>query len=229
MTPQEFFQLVVQTLVRGFESFLGGLAPVIQWVVYACASVPLVILAVLGWKFILKPAWNNALAQLAFGKGEWFWMLLRRLALTVIFVFLIFAAIWLAPRLGNGALVVAADGMAFTLAAPPLAGATHQPLFTLPNFQTPGPTAAAQPSVPSPTAQPGDANNGTYKVTLQDGAITRSPGANNACDDSDAQLGNLPFGTVVTIVGTWPSSNIPGLRGLTSTGVCVHLSALTKQ
>jgi len=228
MTIAEFLRLMLETVVNGFHTFLGGLAPIVQWLVFLCAGFPMILLGLAGWKFLIKPAWDKALAQMAFGK-DWFWMLLRIIFVMCIFLVLFFAAIWLAPRLGNAALVVASDGLNFTPAAPPLSG-TSQPLINLdiPTFAPTTIPGSGQPLLPTPTA--GASSNGnTYKVTDSSGATTRDPGANNVCDDNDAQLGSLPFGTVVTITGTWPSSNIPGLRGLTSTGVCVHLSALTKQ
>lgn len=227
MTIQEFLALMLKTFVDGFHTFLGGLAPIVQWLVFLCAGLPMVLLGLAGWKFLIKPAWDKALAQMAFGK-DWFWMLLRILFVMAIFIVLFFAAIWFAPRLGNAALVVASDGLNFTPAAPPLSG-TSQPLINL-NIPTFAPTSIPGGQQPLPTPTTGASSNGTtYKVTDSTGATTRSPGADNKCDDNDTTLGSIPFGTVVTITQWWPSSNIPGQRGLTTTGVCVHSSALTQQ
>lgn len=228
MTIQEFLALMLKTFVDGFHTFLGGLAPIVQWLVFLCAGLPMVLLGLAGWKFLIKPAWDKALAQMAFGK-DWFWMLLRILFVMGIFIILFFAAIWFAPRLGNAALVVASDGLNFTPAAPPLSGSNQQPLFNL-EIPTSAPTAIPGTTpIPLPT-QNSNSSGKTYKVTDSTGATTRTP-TGGVCTDNDPKIpnGDIPFGTIVTIVQTWPSSNISGLRGLTSTGVCVHLSALTQQ
>ncbi len=223
---------MLKTFVDGFHTFLGGLAPIVQWLVFLCAGLPMVLLGLAGWKFLIKPAWDKAIAQMAFGP-QWFAMLLRTLFVMCIFIVLFIAGIWVAPRLGNAALVVASDGLNFTPAAPPISG-NQQPLFNL-NVPTLAPTKipsdGGQPLLTTPTSGTSSSGGGnTYKVTDSTGATTRTP-TGGVCTDNDPKIpnGDIPFGTIVIIVQTWPSSNIPGLRGLTSTGVCVHLSALTQQ
>lgn len=233
MTLQEFLMLMLQTAINGLHTFLGSLAPIIQWVVYFCAGLPMVLLGIAGWKFLIKPAWNQSVAMLtAFGKDIWK-MMFRIIIVTVVFVLLFFSAIWLSPRLGNGALVVAADGLRFTPASPPLAGSTTQPLLDLNSLLTPQPTLPGTTPIPGSTPTSGAAlapsgPTGSFTVTDPTGATVRSPGADNICADNDQENGEtIATGTTVTILSSWPSTNIPGFRGLTSTGQCVHLSAFT--
>ena len=108
-----------------------------------------------------------------------------------------------------------------------LIGATPIPLTP-----TTIPTATRPAILPTPTASAQTNTNSAanlYVVSDTSGATTRDPGSNATCDDDDVKLGSIPFGTEITVVGSWPSSNISGTRFLTITGVCVHSAALTKK
>ncbi|MEI8232682.1 MAG: hypothetical protein WCG44_02965 [bacterium] len=231
MTIKEFITLFIQTLINGFTTFLGGVAPFMQWLVYLCAGLPVILLGLAAYFWIIRPAKEDAIAQMtAFGNG-WLKMKFFITMATILGIVGILVIIWVAPRLGNVALVVAANGMNFTPAAPPING-TAQPLFELPSLVAPTTPIPQDSQTPQPTTTLGatpSSGGTTYKVTDSTGADTRTP-QNGVCGDNDPKTGSsIPFGTVVTIRGTWPSQNIPGFRGLTDTGMCVHLSALTQQ
>jgi len=155
-------------------------------------------------------------------KHQFFFFIIGMVTLVLVTLFIVFAGPWfgkfftwaVSTGVTNTEAVIMGTAVPTSNASPAATAQTQ-------NFALPSPTAGAQTNT-NPAAN-------IYVVSDSTGATTRDPGTNATCDDDDAKLGSIPFGTEITVVGTWPSSNIPGSRMLTNTGVCVHSAALTQK
>lgn len=200
------------------------------WLLWLLSNPGWVFMAIIGW-IAINWAWKEGKSWAAIPK--WYFALALSILLALIMFFGLGLFFRLAPQAGEYLLhQIRAGGQEATLPEAPNVGEKEQPLFAT-GDQQPQPTSQSQTfTQQQPTPGSSTSTGGVvYVVSDPTGATMRYPGSDNVCQDDDATMGqSIPFGTEVTIVGTWSSAHTENgisQRGLTSTGSCVHLGALT--
>ncbi len=218
---------IIQTIVSYFTTFAGGIGNALQWLMALASNSWFIIAAVVGF-LVLRWALRTAGGLLKMGPKVAAKVAFWGALIVAVLLILVPIGIRLVPQYGNSLFGALRDSMdSITPVPPPGIGVPQStqaaPGPIIPTI-TPAPTTTGQS-----LAAPSTGLTGNYTVSMTDGATARTP-TGGICTDTDplANPNSIPYGTSVTITQTWPSHNIAGNRGLTTTGVCVHLSALTK-
>ncbi len=236
-----------QQITQAFSQIMNDWGSLGGWMIFLLSSLGTLIMIYLGYRLI-KWAIGNAIDFVA-SSEKFFWPLFWTVILSIAFFFLGLFLIWFLPTAGHWVISAFKSGVSMNMdlpAPPDRAGPTPSiqtilsSLPTLAPFNSTSPTGVPQSSPTASAAAPTQGaqsltGSNQYVVSDNTGATTRSP-VGGRCSDTDPKTTTvIPFGTVVTIGGTW---QVPYCQGGICTramvvapaqyqGLCVHLSALS--